>query len=559
MEHFLDPAWPPGTVRLSLNKSEDIHEQVILQPRPTDDPNDPLNWTRWQKAVNYTLASFYTLMVWGFIYAGTATWGPMGEELNFSNATLINTYAMGVAALCVGAPMLIPFALKYGSRCMYIVSTAAQLGISIWAARTQNVGDWWAVNALCCWVAALAEVMIQMTVADVFFVHQRGLMNTIYIWMSLAGQNLAPLAAGFVTVSQGWRWVWWWFAIIFGIQLIAFILGFEETKFDHLGATAHAQVNEAHITSTMVHSPTNNNDEKDERVAVSNSSVEQGVPSMPSSEEDLAHTLGTIHINPNKKRKPYMKMLALTSTTQGSWSHVFRHTYQPFIILFTIPGVLYCSTVYAILVAWATVQISALSIFMLGEPWNFSPSQIGLMSIPPFIGGSIGSLLVGPLSDWLVVKLAKRNGGIYEPEMRFWAFIPFIPLQVGGGFWMGYALQNGLSWVHVAMAFGVTNVGLAPLSSIPLTYICDAYNEIVGDSLTGLTFVRNLVTTIFVYAIPPAITSIGIANLFNIIGAIAIPILCFAGYFIWKGKHLRHKTAGKYRKFASQQFIARPL
>lgn len=35
--------WPPGTVRietLQRRKGDDI----VLQPRPTDNPNDPLNW-----------------------------------------------------------------------------------------------------------------------------------------------------------------------------------------------------------------------------------------------------------------------------------------------------------------------------------------------------------------------------------------------------------------------------------------------------------------------------------------------------------------------------------
>lgn len=37
-----DPAWPPGTVRLEkLLGGADA--EIILQPRPTSDPNDPLN------------------------------------------------------------------------------------------------------------------------------------------------------------------------------------------------------------------------------------------------------------------------------------------------------------------------------------------------------------------------------------------------------------------------------------------------------------------------------------------------------------------------------------
>ena len=89
----------------------------------------------------------------------------MGTELSFSTATLTNTYAIGCATLALGAPMLIPFALKFGARPVYIFSSLAQFAISIWAARTMNAGDWWGVNALQCWLGALCKVLVQMTIA----------------------------------------------------------------------------------------------------------------------------------------------------------------------------------------------------------------------------------------------------------------------------------------------------------------------------------------------------------------------------------------------------------
>ena len=63
MDEHDDYTWPPGTVRL-----EDLHQtgkngEVILQPRPSRDPNDPLNWPRWQKRLNFGLVSFYAMMV----------------------------------------------------------------------------------------------------------------------------------------------------------------------------------------------------------------------------------------------------------------------------------------------------------------------------------------------------------------------------------------------------------------------------------------------------------------------------------------------------------------
>lgn len=160
-EDWSDPAWPPGTVRLELLKAGHDAE-IILLPRPTLDPNDPLNWPKWRKNLNFGLACFYALMVFAQFCASSPTWGPMGEELNFSDAVLNNTWAIGCATLAIGSVTLIPFALKYGLRSIYVLSTAATMGVMVWAARTKTAGDWWGVNVMQCWLGSLAEVMVQV-------------------------------------------------------------------------------------------------------------------------------------------------------------------------------------------------------------------------------------------------------------------------------------------------------------------------------------------------------------------------------------------------------------
>ncbi|KXT04806.1 hypothetical protein AC578_9725 [Pseudocercospora eumusae] len=548
---FCDPAWPPGTVKLAQligSSDEKKDAKIILQPRPTDNPNDPLNWPKWQKTINYFLACFYAMMVFAFINATSPTWGPLGDELGFSSETLTNTYAIGCAALALGAPMLIPFALKYGSRAVYVVSSASQLGISIWAARTMTAGDWWGVNSLQCWLGALAEVLIQLTIADVYFVHQRGLMNAIYIWAANVGSNLAIVAAGYITLNQGWRWVWWWCAIFFGLQLIMFVFGFEETKFTHAEALEGRQGSATTVpdVSGQIHG--------NYKQKTAESPVEADVESEPRSDRNMS----VVHVNPNIPRKTYLQKLSLTTTSPGSWHSFFRHSWQPFLILASIPGVLYCSLVYAILLAWSTVMTTVLSTYMLDPPYNFNSSQIGLMSLAPFIGSSLGSIVCGPLSDYIAVRLSKRNNGIYEPEFRFYTFVPFIPFQLAGAWWFGYALNNGWEWSQVAVAYGICNFGSAPLQSLALTYMLDAYGEILGDALTALTFVRNTFSTIFVFAMPAWIAGVGMANVFNTIGAIGMVMLSFATYFIWKGKHMRVKCAKVYKYYAERQFEARP-
>jgi hypothetical protein len=80
-EDWSDPAWPPGTVRLELLKTGGQDAQIVLLPRPTLDPNDPLNWSNWRKNLNFGLACFYALMVFAQFNASSPTWGPMGDEL----------------------------------------------------------------------------------------------------------------------------------------------------------------------------------------------------------------------------------------------------------------------------------------------------------------------------------------------------------------------------------------------------------------------------------------------------------------------------------------------
>lgn len=303
----------------------------------------------------------------------------MGDELGFDNATLTNTYAIGCATLALGAPMLIPFALKFGSRAVYLVSSVGQFAVSIWAARTMTAGDWWGVNAVQCWLGALAEVLVQLTIADVFFVHQRGVMNAGYVWITQVGSNLAIVAAGFITQNMGWRWVWWWFVIFFGCQVFMMAFGFEETKYGHKDTLDERQGSVVELPPQV--KDLSGSDEKvNEKKSIDvhpATDVEEGQM------REARRKLSMINIDTTIQRKPYWQRLSFATTSPGNWSEFFRHSWQPFMILFTIPGVAFCSLVYAILLAWQTVQTATLSTIMISDPYNFTAAQIGLMNLAP--------------------------------------------------------------------------------------------------------------------------------------------------------------------------------
>ena len=407
----------------------------------------------------------------------------MNEELGFSYEILNDSYAAGSATLCIGALVFIPVALKFGRRPIYLLSLLLQLFVSIWAAKLATVADLILVNAFNCLLGALAEVIIQMTVADVFFIHQRGMMNSIYVWIMMIGCSLAPLAAGFITDSQGWRWVWWWMTILFGACLVVFFFLYEETKFvDILDGSSPTRTSSSELGSDSM--PELAKDKKELKNKGTEAIMDPGLEETLEAQfngvktSKFAAYATEIIIDPSIPRKTYSQRLKMWSNFPGPLTSYLRHAYHPVIIIFTFPAALYVSVLYGLITAAWQVMVTVISSEMTEPPYNFNASQIGLMSVAPFIGNTIGSLISGPISDWLVLRLAKRNGGIFEPEMRLWNLLGFAPFVPAGMLVFGYGLGNRLPWIVIAVGYAIYGFGMAPVSSAALTYLIDAYTDV---------------------------------------------------------------------------------
>ncbi|KAL1296942.1 hypothetical protein AAFC00_004548 [Neodothiora populina] len=572
--------WPPGTARLEETGlgSSAKDDKIILQPQPTDDPNDPLNWPIWRKYVNFGLSCFWVAMVGEFINAAGPTWGAMHRELGFSFEVLNDSYAAGCAALAVGGLVLIPFALKFGRRPLYLSSTMLQFGCSIWSAKMQTVADIVLINILQCGFGALAEVIVQMTIADLFFVHQRGKMNSVYVWIWYFSSYLGPLIAGFIAVDEGWRWIWWWNVIFFGIAM--FVVGFcyEETKYSPVAMSSAFSMDQLLSTDGRTGSDpasstkfrhevkdttevTAKDGKRNADMTDDNRIALHGPPEVVAEVWSSSQDIYAVKINPSIPRKTYWQRLALFSTTSsgGGVSTYIGHMYQPLVLLVTIPAIAWVALVYGILGGLQDVMATELSTYLTEAPYNFNSDQIGLLAIPQMIGVTIGTLVPGPLSDWIVIYLSRRNNGIYEPEMRLWCIIPFLVFAPAGALMFGFGLNNGLPWPVIAVGLALYNVGMAPINSISITYLTDSYQNIVGDALVGVTLVRNCFSTAFVFALTPWVDAVGLKYTVVTCVVIACVILAFLGVFIKWGKTFRVRSAERYHRYAQRQYKERAL
>ena len=392
----------------------------------------------------------------------------MNRELGFSYSLLNDSYAAGSATLCVGALMFIPVALKFGRRLVYVTSLIFQVCVSVWAAKLQTSADLIMVNALNCLFGALAEVIVQMTIADVFFIHQRGRMNSIYVWVMIVGCSLPPLAAGFITSSQGWRWVWWWMVILFGISLILFFFLYEDTKFiDSMTGIPHDEQVSSDDKNVNMNEKSSSGD-----------TVSQNDDADDMLKSPMTFPVTEIMIDNSIPRKTYLQRLSLWTNTPGEWRYYLHRMYMPIVALVTFPAACYVAVLNGLVTAAWQIMITVVSSYMAEPPYNFNSTQIGLMSLAPFIGNTLSSIFFGPLSDWLILRLAKKNNGIFEPEMRLWTLLVTAPLVPAGCLIFGYGLNSEASWIVVAVGYAIYGFGMAPVSSAALTYLTDAYTNV---------------------------------------------------------------------------------
>lgn len=126
------------------------------------------------------------------------------------------------------------------------------------------------------------------------------------------------------------------------------------------------------------------------------------------------------------------------------------------------------------IILWAALSMGFASNCLLGlnltqsqvfsaPPYLFTPSKVGCTNFAFVVGGIIGLLLAGPLSDFISLRAARRNKGVREAEFRLIALIPFIIICLVGMVVVAVGFQRHYSW-EVVVAYGFVSVGIQVVS-----------------------------------------------------------------------------------------------
>jgi hypothetical protein len=115
-----------------------------------------------------------------------------------------------------------------------------------------------------------------------------------------------------------------------------------------------------------------------------------------------------------------------------------------------LPHVVFAAVEFASCVCWLVVVSSMISIIFSAPPYEFDSAALGYMFAGPFIGTIFGSIYGGPFLDWAIVRFAKRNHGVFEPEMRLYLF-PFQTVSLTAGLIMFGITADKVSYIVIDM------------------------------------------------------------------------------------------------------------
>ncbi|CAG8958498.1 hypothetical protein HYFRA_00009812 [Hymenoscyphus fraxineus] len=530
----------PGTVQLidadghlHVKHSADAHD-IVLVPRPSDDPEDPLNWTKKRKLVQTSCVVMYTVMM---VFPSSAVYSvttPIARATELKVSDLVS--GTGAMFLFYGWGCIVwqALALQYGKRPAYLVSMAGSIIIMACAPLCTTNGPYLANKILQGFFGAPVESLCEISMTDIWFAHERPLYLAVY-GLSLAfSGKFAPVFAAFINTGQGWEWTLWWCAIGMGISFLYCFCLMEETNYDrHFPSTMSSDGSSTEAVSEPVVSAA----EKSEKKISSENT--QGVGGSENLETGQV-------VYP---RKTYLQKLSVIDKKRPN--RVWDIMLAP-LKFFKFPVVVWAGFMYGTNgLVWPGI-LNATAAPLYTGTYHFNSNDIGYAYFGAVVGMVLGSLWVTYAGPLLVIKLARRNKGIAEPEHILWLFLASLICVPFAMLLWGLGSANHIHWFGLVFAQCVLAISSTLSLSTAIQYATSSYRELSGEHITTIILIRNTLSFAINYGITPWIEAQGQRDTFITVAAISL--VCNGTMFLmlWWGKRLREISAPTYWRWVAK-------
>ncbi|KAL4779845.1 major facilitator superfamily domain-containing protein [Aspergillus varians] len=452
-----------------------------------DDPAYPQNFPQSRKWILLALVSSVTFISPLASSMFSPALKSFSDDMGITNqpvlAFSVSVYLLGYTA---GPVVLAPLSEIYGRR---LILSCANWFFVVW-----QIGCAFAPNIACLIVFRfLAGVggsgcitLGAGVIADLFPIHHRGLATSIWSMGPLMGPVVGPIAGGFVGQTLGWRWV---FRILL---IVGAALSFAIECF-----------NKETYAPVLI------------RWKVAKLGKELGRSDLYSAYDVEGRGVSITR--------------ALTLGLK-----------RPIVLLFKSPIVLFLATYMALVYGLLYLFFTTIPT-VFEEQYDFSPGLTGVAYIGMGVGFFSALLITALTSDKVLLKLAARNGGKLEPEMRlpslvFWACV--LPISF---FWYGWTAERQVHWIVPIIGMVPFGVGMMGIYIPILIYTIDCYPGYAASANAALTASRSLVGALLPLAGPKMFDTLGLGWGNSLLGFIALGFVPIAIFLTRYGKKIRQK------------------
>ncbi|POS75629.1 major facilitator superfamily transporter [Diaporthe helianthi] len=439
-----------------------------------DDPQMPLNFQPFRKWLLVGLLSTITLLTpfaSSILSPGISSlMVEFGESQRIVGSMTVSIYLLGYV---VGPMVMAPMGEIYGRR---PVLTAANIFFCCWqigCALAPNIGSLIVFRFLSGVGGAGCLTVGGAVIGDLFWPEQRGFAMGIWTVGPLMGPILGPLIGGFIAETIGWRWDFW-IVLIVSVLVTVFIEVFNQE-------TSHRIIIEKKV--------------------------------MRLSKETGRTDLRSCYDNNSGPKLP-RKRIIINSIVRP----IKMLTLSPVVLLLTIYISFTYGTLYLLFTTIPTV---------FQQTYGFSVGLTGLVYLGLGTGSVLGWLVITLYSDKSVIKLAKANNGVFEPEMRLAMTIGFSWLLPITFFWYGWTAQYRVHWICPILSLIPYGTGIMGLFLPITTYLVDCYPMYATSAIAASTELRSLVGAFLPLAGPPMYETLGLGwgnSLLGFLCALMIPL-----------------------------------
>ncbi|KAK8057938.1 MFS general substrate transporter [Apiospora saccharicola] len=536
---------PPGTVRLidtdghiiSKHAEGEGQADIILVPRPSEDPEDPLNWTFRRKILSTSCVVVYTIMVAIPASAVYSIVTPIRADTSLTLTDINNGTGIMVGSIFLfygwGCIFWQAIALQYGKRPVYLFSCLANIVILATAPLCTTSGTYTANRIILGFFGSPVESLCEISVVDVWFAHERPKYLAWYGWSLALTGKLAPMLAGFINYGMDWQWTLWWWAIFIGIAFVYLFFLMEETNYDRkLQDHAPATQTPLENTTRTVSSETSGVGLAGAHDADSKTPASVGSPSEDRETGEVAWP-----------RKSYWDKLGIKDEKRPN--RLLNIMWAP-IKGFTYPAVVYAGLMYgANSLVWQGVQNATIGTVYTTQ-YGFNTATVAAAYSGGVLGSIMGGYYCGKVGRLLTVRLARRNAGISEPEHVLYLFSASIILVPFALILYGLAVTYHLHWFALVITQTAVAANGTLCVSAALGYAMASYPELAGQMVTTCVLIRNTLSFAINYGITPWLQASGYLRVYCIVGGIGL--VWNASLFVMTryGRRLRVATAARY-------------